>query len=125
MTNGEWSVVFCVEESGKSPVREFLASLDARTQARFLASIEQLRVRNVAAQEPLVRHLEDKLWDLREESRGNIYRLLYFFFSGRRIVFLHGFQKKPQKTNTPPRDRDRRTSDEDLRRAGRRCVSDE
>ena len=98
MTDGEWSVVFYIEESGKSPVREFLVSLDARTQARFLASIEQLRVRNVSAQEPLVRHLEDKLWELREESRGNIYRLLYFFFSGRRIVFLHGFQKKTQKT---------------------------
>ena len=98
MTDGEWSVVFYVEESGKSPVREFLVSLDARTQARFLASIEQLRVRNVAAQEPLVRHIEEKLWELREESRGNIYRLLYFFFSGRRIVFLHGFQKKTQKT---------------------------
>jgi DNA-dependent RNA polymerase auxiliary subunit epsilon len=40
MTNGAWSVVFYVEENGKSPVREFLVSLDARTQARFLASIE-------------------------------------------------------------------------------------
>lgn len=61
-------------------------------------SIEQLRVRNVRAQEPLVRHLEGKLWELREESSTNIYRLLYFFFSGRRIVFVHGFQKKTQKT---------------------------
>jgi len=98
MANDDWSVVFYVEENGKSLVREFLASLDAGTQARFLASIEQLTVRNVAAQEPLVRHLEEKLWELGEESRGNIYRLLYFFFSGRRIVFLHGFQKKTQKT---------------------------
>ena len=98
MTDGEWSIVFYVGESGRSPVREFLAALAARAQARFLASLEQLRVRNVTAQEPLVRHLEGKIWELREESRGNIYRLLYFFFSGRRIVFLHGFQKKTQKT---------------------------
>ncbi|MBT9170948.1 MAG: hypothetical protein DDT18_01305 [Actinobacteria bacterium] len=60
--------------------------------------MEQLRLRNVQAQEPLVRHLEGELWELREESRTNIYRIIYFFFTGRRIVFLHGFQKKTQKT---------------------------
>jgi phage-related protein len=98
MREGEWSIVFYIEESGRNPVGEFLTALDVKAQARFLASMEQLRVRNVLAREPLVRHLEDKVWELREESRGNIYRLLYFFFSGRRIVFLHGFQKKTEKT---------------------------
>lgn len=93
----EWSVIFFIEENGRSPVREFLSGLDAKTQARFLRSIEQLRIRNVQAREPLVRHVEGKLWELREESQTNIYRLLYFFFAQRRIVFLHGFQKKTQK----------------------------
>ncbi len=93
-----WTVVFYTEEDGTSPVSKFLRQLDAKTQVRFAWSIEQLRVRNVLAREPLVRHLEDKLWELREESNTNIYRLIYFFFSGRRIVFLHGFQKKTQKT---------------------------
>lgn len=65
---------------------------------RFAWSIEQLRIRNVRAREPLVRHLEGDLWELREESSTNIYRLLYVFASGRRIVFLHGFQKRTQKT---------------------------
>jgi phage-related protein len=96
--DSEWVIVFYIDERGSSPVREFLQSLDLKTQARFAWSIEQLRVRNVRVQEPLVRHLEGKLWELREESSTNIYRLLYFFFSGRRIVFVHGFQKKTQKT---------------------------
>ncbi|HKV02995.1 MAG TPA: type II toxin-antitoxin system RelE/ParE family toxin [Ktedonobacteraceae bacterium] len=96
--DNEWVVVFYVDENGCSYVREFLQGLDIKTQARFAWSIEQLRIRNVRAQEPLVRHLEGKLWELREESSTNIYRLLYFFFSGRRIVFVHGFQKKTQKT---------------------------
>jgi phage-related protein len=95
---GDWSVIFYIEENGQSPVRAFLESLDAKAQARFRWSIEQLRVRNVQAREPLVRHLEGKIWELREESSTNIFRLLYFFFTGRRIVFLHGFQKKAQKT---------------------------
>ena len=93
-----WTVVFYTEDDGTSPVQEFLRSLDTKTQVRFAWSIEQLRVRNVMAREPLVRHLEDKLWELREESSTNIYRLIYFFFSGQHIVFLHGFQKKTQKT---------------------------
>ncbi len=94
----EWGVVFYTDDQGHSPVEEFLGSLDLKTQARFDWSIEQLRVRNVAAQEPLVRHVGGKLWELRRESGTNIYRLLYFFFTGRRIVFVHGFQKKTQKT---------------------------
>ena len=81
-----------------APVRQFLRGLDDEAQASIGWAIEQLRVRNTQAKEPLVRHLEDKLWELRRESKTNIYRLIYFFYAGRRIVFLHGFQKKSQKT---------------------------
>ena len=35
MVNNDWSVVFYVEENGNEPVREFLSSLDLKTQARF------------------------------------------------------------------------------------------
>lgn len=93
-----WTIVFYVEDNGTCAVREFLKNLDTKTRARFGWSIEQLRVRNTQAKEPLVRHLEGRLWELREESNTNIYRLIYFFYSGQRIVFLHGFQKDTQKT---------------------------
>jgi len=98
MPGEDWAVVFYIDDHGASPVEEFLASLDPKTQRRFRWSIEQLRLRNVAARYPLVRHVEEKLWELREESGTNIYRLLYFFFTGRRMVFVHGFQKKTQRT---------------------------
>lgn len=98
MESAEWSLLFYTDEAGHHPVEDFLASLDRKTKARFDWSIEQLRVRNVQAGEPLVRHLEGKLWELRRESDGNIYRLIYFFHTGRQIVFLHGFQKKTEKT---------------------------
>lgn len=98
MANSEWSIVFFVDARGNEPVREFLRGLDIRTRGRFDWSIEQLRTRNIHAREPLVRHVEGKLWELREESQSNIYRILYFFFTGRRIVVLHGFQKKTPRT---------------------------
>ncbi len=93
-----WTVEFYLTEDGASPVAEFLDSLDIKTRTRFRWSMEQLRVRNVQAREPLARHLEGDLWELREESRTNIYRIIYFFFTVRRIIFLHGFQKKRQRT---------------------------
>jgi len=97
-TATDWTIEFYLEDDGTSPVEEFLDSLDLKTRARFRWSMEQLRLRNVRARQPLVRHLEGDLWELREESKTNIYRVIYFFFTGRRIVLLHGFQKKTQKT---------------------------
>ena len=94
----EWTIVFYTTADGSRPVEDWLASLDQKTQARFEWSIEQLRVRNIHAGEPLVKHIEGKIWELRRASDGNIYRLMYFFFTGRHIVFLHGFQKKTPKT---------------------------
>ena len=86
-----WLIEYYVEDSGRVPVREFLQDLDQKTHARFLWSFEQLRQRNILAREPLVRQIVGKIWELREESRTNIYRILYFFFTGKRIVLLHGF----------------------------------
>ena len=96
--DADWKVSFYVEGDGESPVREFLRSLDRPTRARFGWSIEQLRIRNVSAREPLVKKLTSRLWELREESQTNIYRVIYCFVSSRRIVLLHGFQKKTQRT---------------------------
>lgn len=65
---------------------------------RLRRAVELLVQLNVAAGEPLVRHLEGKLWELRVESNTTIYRIVYAFATGRRIVLLHGFRKKTQKT---------------------------
>ena len=98
MESGAWTAVFYVEAGGGNPVRTFLEGLDLQTQARLRRGVELLVQRNVTAGEPLVRHLEGKLWELRVESNTNIYRVVYAVSSGRRIVLLHGFQKKTQKT---------------------------
>ncbi len=93
-----WTIIFYTSPSGASPVVEFLEGLDQLTQNRLAAAIEQLRVRNVTARFPLVRPLEGKLWELRVESRTNIFRIVYVFVTGRQIVLLHGFAKKRQQT---------------------------
>jgi len=69
--NSDWTIEFYVDENDSVPVEEFLESLDAWTRARFVWSIEQLRIRNVTAREPLARHLEGDLWELRT-PRGEL-----------------------------------------------------
>jgi phage-related protein len=49
-----------------------------------------------------VKHLEDKLWELRVTGRDGISRAIYVTASGRRVVVLRVFVKKSQKT--PPRE---------------------
>jgi len=95
----EWSVAFYVSESGQSPVKKFIRSLDKETKARFAALIDLLRENEGKLDFPHARKLEGKLWELRLSSKTNIYRAVYFTHSNQRIVILHAFQKKTQKTD--------------------------
>ena len=45
-----------------------------------------------------VKHLDDKLWELRVTGRDGISRAIYVTASGRRVVIVHAFVKKTQKT---------------------------
>jgi phage-related protein len=48
--------------------------------------------------EPHVKHVEGKLWELRAKAGEGIARGLYVTLTGRRLVVLHVFVKKSQKT---------------------------
>lgn len=70
-------------------------SLRARL-ARIVELIETAGLEHV--HEPHVAHLEGKLWEIRAKARDGIARGLYVTASGRRVVILHVFAKKTQKT---------------------------
>ncbi len=48
--------------------------------------------------EPHVKPLGDKLWEMRMSGRDGIARAIYVLAVGRRVVILHAFVKKTQKT---------------------------
>ena len=48
--------------------------------------------------EPHVKHLNGKLWELRAKAPEGIARGLYVTVTGRRVVVLHAFEKKTEKT---------------------------
>lgn len=45
-----------------------------------------------------VKHLEDKLWELRITGRDGISRAIYVTASGKRVIIVRVFVKKTQKT---------------------------
>jgi phage-related protein len=48
--------------------------------------------------EPHVKHLEGKLWEMRMKGRDGIARAIYVTTVGERVVVVHAFEKKTQKT---------------------------
>ena len=47
--------------------------------------------------EPYVKHLQDKLWEIRLKDKDGIARVIYILTNKKRIVLLHAFIKKTQK----------------------------
>ena len=45
-----------------------------------------------------VKHLEGKLWEMRMKGRDGIARAIYLTATGERVVVVHAFMKKTQKT---------------------------
>lgn len=68
-------------------------------QAAFLRLAERIEAVGLERiREPHVRHLRGKLWEMRLTGRDGIGRAIYVSAAGRRIVVLHAFVKKTQKT---------------------------
>ncbi|MBS7349508.1 MAG: type II toxin-antitoxin system RelE/ParE family toxin [Comamonas sp.] len=49
---------------------------------------------------PHLKSLDNKLWEIRVSGRAGIGRGIYVIASGKRVVVLHAFIKKTQKTPT-------------------------
>ncbi len=90
------NVVFFRTDGGKEPVREWLKSLPAEERRAIGEDLMTLQFRWPMGM-PLVRSLGDGLWELRSNLPTRIARCLFYVPKGR-IVMLHGFIKKTQKT---------------------------
>jgi phage-related protein len=76
-----------------------IAALPKDMQAGFLRlaeRIEAVGLERIGA--PHVKHLQDKLWEMRFGGRDGIARAIYVTAVGRRVIVVHAFVKKAQKT---------------------------
>jgi phage-related protein len=71
------------------------ATIQARL-SRIVELIEALGLEKVG--EPHVKHLDGKLWEMRPKAQDGIARAIYVTATGRRVVIVHAFVKKTQRT---------------------------
>jgi phage-related protein len=88
-----WKVVFC----SARVEREILALPEALV-ARFLRYAERLEAFGPDLGMPHTKPMGRGLFELRLKAKEGIGRVLYCTVPGRRIVMLHQFVKKTQKT---------------------------
>ncbi len=86
--------------SGRVPVREWIRALDAEDRKIIGEDIKDVEFSWPIGM-PLVRALGHGLWEVRSNlTHGRIARVLFCIHAGR-MVLLHGFVKKQQKTPKP------------------------
>jgi phage-related protein len=88
--------IFYRSRTGNEPVREWLRSLDPADRKVIGEDIKDAEFAWPIGM-PLVRFLGKGLWDRSALSTGRIARILFCIAEGR-MVLLHGFLKKTQKT---------------------------
>jgi len=80
-------------------VREELEALPRDMQSRLTRIIDLIEdIGLEQLREPYVKHLEGKLWEMRVKGRDGIARIIYVTAHERRVVIVHAFRKKTQKT---------------------------
>ena len=93
-----FTVDFFREEDGSKRVGIFIRSLPLKLKAKVVGDLNLLEEYGSMAREPLSKHLEDGIFELRSKSGSDIVRILYFFELDKIIIATNGFVKKQQKT---------------------------
>jgi phage-related protein len=89
-----WAVGFLNEE-----IKAALDALPADIRASFQRIVELIQAHGLERiREPYLKHLEGPLWEMRLKGRSGIARAIYVTSAGMRIVVVHVFAKKTQKT---------------------------
>lgn len=95
-----WSIVYYqAPRQSTSQVYDFINSLDAKAKSKVINTInllEQYGTRFGSAHTKKL--VGTDLWELRMLGQDNI-RILYIAVTGKKFLFLHGFNKKKQKTD--------------------------
>jgi phage-related protein len=89
-------IAFFRAESGSEPVRDWLRTLPKADKRAVGADLKTVQLGWPIGM-PVVRKLAPNLWEVRSPLDQRIARIL-FTVCARRMVLLHGFIKKSQKT---------------------------
>jgi len=94
MAQPSWTVEFLNDE-----VEAFFDSFPQDIRASFKRIVTLIESDGLErVHEPYVKHLEGRLWEMRLKGKSGIARACYVTALGRRVVVVHVFGKKTQKT---------------------------
>ena len=89
-------IVFFQLDSGREPARDWLKELNQESRKTIGEDIKTLQFQWPIGM-PLTRKMDENLWELRSHITSGIARTFFTVFDSK-IVLLHGFVKKSQKT---------------------------
>lgn len=89
----EWKIVYY-----NAALQDDIQNMPARMQARYLYLTERMQIYGANLGMPHTKAMKDGLFELRLKSQEGIERVFYCTLIDRRIVMLHSFIKKSQKT---------------------------
>lgn len=98
MDNHNWETIEYIKPNGDRPVDEYLNSLSTKHEAKVLRSIAILEEFGPQVGMPHVSYLNGGIYELRTKFSSNIFRTLFFHYQNGKLILLHGFTKKQQKT---------------------------
>jgi len=102
-----YKVIFYADDSGHEAIAEYIAELRKKSHAnktarinfnKIVAYIDLLEEKGTRVGEPVTKHLDGDIWELRPLDN----RVLYAFYKDNTFILLHHFIKKTQKT--PPQE---------------------
>jgi phage-related protein len=85
-------------QNNREPVKEFIDNQNFKIQQKIFIYLELLQKNEGRLNYPYSSHIKDKIWELRIDFAKNCYRIFYLVFINKRIVLLHAFLKKTNKT---------------------------
>ena len=92
-----WTIGYC-----SAALQRELLGLPATLQARYIHLTARMQAHGADLGMPHTRAMGEGLFELRLKGAEGIARVLYCTLPGKRIVMLHQFVKKSEKT--PPRE---------------------
>ena len=98
----EYEIELYEKADREIPVLDFVLSLNFKQQAKIYREINLLEKFGNELHFPHVEKISGekykRLWELRIELASDIFRIFYFIHYQNKVILLHGFQKKTQKT---------------------------
>jgi len=100
-------VIFYEDSKGNEPIADWLNDLQRQAATnkharinlnKIVAFIDVLKSKGTRVGEPVTKHLDGDIWELRPLDN----RILYAYYKDNTFILLHHFVKKTRKT--PPRE---------------------